>query len=47
VLPEFIQFGAFFLGWVALLKLISSYLLHRNASSSLGNGIGWFVPGIA
>ena len=45
--PEFFQFLAFFLLTVGLLKIGSTWLIHRNPSSALGSGLGWFVPGIA
>ena len=45
--PEFVQFLAFFLITVAFLKITSAYLINRNPGSSLGNGLGWFVPGLA
>lgn len=45
--PEFFQFIAFFLLTVGLLKIGATWLIHRNPSSSVGNGLGWFVPGIA
>ena len=45
--PEFWQFLAFYAITVALLKISSAYLIHRNPSSAIGNGLGWFVPGIA
>ncbi len=47
VWPEFFQFLAFFLITVGLLKIGATFLIHRNAGSALGNGIGWFVPGVA
>jgi hypothetical protein len=46
MVPDFLQFTAFFLLAVALLKIGSSYALHHG-HSTLGNGLGWFVPGIA
>lgn len=45
--PEFLQFLFFFLLTVALLKVGATWLTHNNPGSALGNGIGWFVPGIA
>jgi len=45
--PEFLQFLAFYLLTVGLLKIGSTYFLHRDPGSTLGNGLGWFVPGIA
>lgn len=47
MLPEFLQFVAFFLLTVGLLKIGSAWLIARNPGSALGNGLGWFVPGIA
>ena len=47
MLPDFLQFLAFFLIAVAVLKIGSGYLIHRDPGSALGNGLGWFVPGIA
>ena len=40
-------FLAYYLAIVAALKIGATYLIHRNPSSSIGNGLGWFVPGIA
>ena len=45
--PEFVQFLAFFLITVGLLKIGATYLTHNNPGSALGNGLAWFVPGIA
>ena len=45
--PEFLQFLAFFLLTVAALKVGATFLIHRNPGSVIGNGLGWFVPGIA
>ena len=45
--PEFIQFLAFFLLTVGLLKIAATYLTHQNPGSALGNGLAWFVPGLA
>lgn len=45
--PEFVQFLAFFLLTVAALKVGATFLIHRNPGSVIGNGLGWFVPGIA
>ncbi len=45
--PEFFQFLAFFFVTVGMLKIGATWLIHKNASSALGNGLGWFVPGIA
>ncbi len=47
VWPEFFQFVAFFLLTVGLLKIGATFLIHKNPSSAVGNGLGWFVPGIA
>jgi hypothetical protein len=47
VWPEFFQFLAFYLITVGLLKIGSTFLLNKNPASSVGNGLGWFVPGIA
>ncbi len=47
MMPEFVQFLAFFLITVALLKIGATYLTHRNPSSTVGSGLAWFVPGIA
>jgi hypothetical protein len=47
VWPEFFQFLAFYLLTVGLLKIGSTFLLNKNPASSVGNGLGWFVPGIA
>ncbi len=45
--PEFLQYVAFFLLTVGLLKVGASFFIHRDPGSKLGNGLGWFVPGIA
>lgn len=45
--PEFLQYIAFFLLTVGLLKVGSTFFLHRDPASKIGNGLGWFVPGIA
>lgn len=45
--PEFIQFLAFFLIAVAVLKIVGAWLLHNNPGSTIGNGLAWFVPGLA
>jgi len=45
--PEFIQFLAFFLITVGLLKIAATYLTHNSPNSAIGNGLAWFVPGIA
>jgi hypothetical protein len=47
VWPEFLQFMAFFLITVGLLKIGATWLIHKNPASAIGNGLGWFVPGIA
>ena len=47
VWPEFLQWLAFYFLTVGLLKVGSAYFIHRNPSSAVGNGLGWFVPGIA
>ena len=47
VISEFAHSTAHFLIIVAFLKIVATYLIHRNASSSIGNGLGWFVPGVA
>jgi len=47
MLPEYAQYVAFFLITVALLKIGATYLTHNNPGSALGNGLAWFVPGIA
>ena len=47
MLPEFTQFVAFFLLTVALLKIIATYITHNSPGSAIGNGLAWFVPGIA
>ena len=41
--PEYVQFVAFFLLTVGLLKIASAYLTDRNASSAAGNGLAWFL----
>ena len=45
--PEFFQFLAFYLITVGLLKIGSTWFLNKNPASAVGNGLGWFVPGIA
>lgn len=45
--PEFVQFLAFYLLTVGLLKIGSTFFLHRDPGSAIGAGLGWFVPGIA
>ena len=45
--PDFLQFLAFFFLTVAALKVGSAWLVNRNPGSSLGNGLAWFVPGLA
>lgn len=45
--PEFLQFLAFYLFTVAFLKIGATFLTHKNPGSVIGNGIGWFTPGIA
>ena len=47
MVPEFLQFLAFFLLTVGLLKIGSTWLTHRNPGSAIGNGLAWFVPGLA
>ena len=42
--PEFLQFLAFFLLAVGLLKIAAAFLVHRDPGSALGNGLAWFVP---
>lgn len=46
-MPEYVQFVAFYLITVALIKIGSTALTHRNPSSTVGNGLAWFGPGIA
>lgn len=45
--PDWLQFLAFFFVTVGLLKIGATWLTHRDPGSSLGNGLAWFVPGIA
>lgn len=45
--PEFVQWLTFFFLAVGGLKVGATFLLHRDPGSRLGNGLGWFVPGIA
>lgn len=47
MVPDFLQFLAFYLIATAFLKILGSFLIHRDAGSALGRGVGWFVPGIA
>lgn len=47
MVPDFLQFLAFFLITVGLLKIGATWLLHADPGGALGNGLGWFVPGIA
>lgn len=47
MLPEFFQFTAFFLILVAALKIGATWLTHKNPGGAIGNGLAWFVPGIA
>jgi hypothetical protein len=42
MLPEYLQFLAFYLITVALLKIGASFFTHRNPGSAIGNGLGWF-----
>lgn len=42
VWPEYLQFLAFYLLTVALIKIAAAYFLDRNASSAVGNGLAWF-----
>lgn len=44
MMPEYVQFLAFFLITVGLLKIGSSYFTHRDPSSVIGNGLAWFIP---
>ena len=46
-IPEFLENVAWFLIVVAALKIVGSFLLSRDQGSALGNGIAWFVPGLA
>ena len=41
--PEYLQFLAFFLLTVGLLKIASAYLIDRNNGSAAGNGLAWFL----
>lgn len=45
--PEWVQFAAFFLITVAALKILAAWMLHKNPGSAIGNGLAWFVPGLA
>jgi len=47
MLPEFAQFLAFFFITVALLKIGAGYITHKSPGSAIGNGLAWFVPGLA
>lgn len=42
--PEFLQFAAFFLIMVALLKISAAYIADRNPGSALASGLAWFIP---
>ena len=42
--PEYLQFLAFFLLTVGLLKVGAAYITGKNPSSAFGNGLAWFVP---
>lgn len=42
--PEFMQFVAFFLLTVALLKIAAAKLAHSNPGSALASGLAWFIP---
>lgn len=44
--PDYLQFLSFFVLTVAFLKIGGAWLLHHG-HSTLGNGLGWFVPGLA
>ena len=43
--------GVYLVAWylfvVGLLKIVGAWLLNRDAGSAIGNGIAWFVPGLA
>jgi hypothetical protein len=47
MLPEFFQFLAFYMITVGLLKIGATYLTHQNPGGAIGNGLAWFVPGLA
>lgn len=40
--PEYLQFLAFYLLTVALIKIGAAYFSNRNPSSAVGNGLAWF-----
>jgi hypothetical protein len=42
-LAEAIHFLALLLIALAMLKVSASYFLHRNAQSSVGHAIDWFL----
>lgn len=42
--PEYLQFAAFFLLTVALLKIAASYFSDRSPGSALASGLAWFIP---
>ena len=44
MVAEFIQFGAFFLLWVAFVKIAAAYINDKSPGSALANGLAWFVP---
>jgi len=43
VLHEAAYFMAMMLLSLAALKIATSYLLHRDSTSGLGNGLAWFL----
>lgn len=42
--PEFLQFAAFFLLTVALLKITAAWLADKSPGSPLASGLAWFIP---
>lgn len=44
MLPDYLQFLAFYLITVALLKIIAAALSNSSPGSALGAGLAWFIP---
>lgn len=43
MMPEYVQFLAFYVITVALFKIGASFA-NRNGGNAVGNGLSWFVP---